>query len=305
MGMTGDLGHLLPECREEAKLPAEERIERIQAERWISYPRAELTLRRMAELLRYPQRDRMPSLLLYGPTGMGKTKIIRKFVRDHPAVFDTQVGILESRVVAMQMPPEPDEKSFYSELLGALQVPISSVMNVHQLRRVVRELMQFVRERMLIIDEVHTLLASSYRQQRILLNTLRYLANDLRIPLVCAGTADAKRALTTDQQLADRFEAFELPRWHNDESFARLLASFQSVLPLRQHSDLLAVPIRRLLLERTEGITVRIVRLLETAAIDAITNGWEKIDYEKLSGLSAVAPLLSMSEYAGIHSSST
>jgi hypothetical protein len=57
---------------------------------------------------------------------------------------------------------------------------------------------------------VHTLLASSYRQQRILLNTLRYLANDLRIPLVCAGTADAKRALTTDQQLADRFEAFEL-----------------------------------------------------------------------------------------------
>jgi hypothetical protein len=44
---------------------------------------------------------------------------------------------------------------------------------------------------------------------------------------------------------------------------------------------------------------------LETAAIDAITNGWEKIDYEKLSGLSAVAPLLSMSEYAGIHSSST
>jgi hypothetical protein len=72
--MTGDLGHLLPECREEAKLPAEERIERIQAERWISYPRAELTLRRMAELLRYPQRDRMPSLLLYGPTEWERQK---------------------------------------------------------------------------------------------------------------------------------------------------------------------------------------------------------------------------------------
>jgi hypothetical protein len=60
---------------------------------------------------------------------------------------------------------------------------------------------------MLVIDEVHTLLASTYRQQRILLNTLRYLANELRIPLICAGTADARIALTTDPQLADRFEA--------------------------------------------------------------------------------------------------
>jgi type II secretory pathway predicted ATPase ExeA len=303
--MSIDLGHLSPECREEAELPAEERIERIQAERWISYPRAELALRRMDELLRYPQRDRMPCLLLYGATGMGKTKIIRKFVRDHPAVFDGQVGVLESSVVTMQMPPEPDEKSFYGELLGSLQVPVSAAVNVHQLRRVVRELMQFVGARMLIIDEVHTLLASSYRQQRILLNTFRYLANDLRIPLVCAGTADAKRALTTDQQLADRFEALELPRWHNDEAFVRLLASFQSVLPLRQHSDLLAVPMRRLLLERTEGITVRIVRLLESAAIGAIRDGGEKIDQESLSGFGAVAPLLSMHEYAGVHSSRT
>jgi Bacterial TniB protein len=109
--MTGDLGHLLPECREEARSPAQERIERIQAQRWISYPRAEPTLRGMDEPLRYSQRDRMPSLPLYGPTGMGKTKIIRKFVRYHPAVFDAQVGILETSVVAMQMPLEPDEKS--------------------------------------------------------------------------------------------------------------------------------------------------------------------------------------------------
>src|SRR5215472_10724277 len=89
-------------------------------------------------------------------------------------------------------------------------------------------------------------------------NTLRFLANDLKIPLVCAGTADAKRALITDQQLADRFEAVELPRWHNDEAFLRLLASFQAVLPLRQASDLLSSVVLKHILERTEGITVRI-----------------------------------------------
>jgi hypothetical protein len=90
------------------------------------------------------------------------------------------------------------------------------------------------------------MLASTCRKQRVLLNTLRFLATDLRISLVCAGTHDAKRALTTDPQLADRFKAIELPPWKNNESLHRLLTSFQSLLPLRVRSDLVAPGMRRL-----------------------------------------------------------
>jgi hypothetical protein len=82
--MSAEYDHLAPECREEANLPPLERIRRIQAERWIGYPRAELVLNRLNELLHYPQRDRMPCLLLYAATGMGKTKILLKFRREHP-----------------------------------------------------------------------------------------------------------------------------------------------------------------------------------------------------------------------------
>ena len=111
--MTSELGHLLPELRHEATLCNEERIRRIQLDRWISYPKAEVILARMSELLAYPPHDRMPALLIYGGTGMGKTKILRKFIRDYPAAFDDSVGITHMRVIHMQMPPEPDEKSFY------------------------------------------------------------------------------------------------------------------------------------------------------------------------------------------------
>jgi type II secretory pathway predicted ATPase ExeA len=199
----------------------------------------------------------------------------------------------------LQMPPEPDEKSFYTQLLSSLKAPTRTSMNVHQMRHVVRDLLSYIGARMLIIDEVHALLASTYRQQRILLNTLRYLANELRIPLVCAGTADAKIALTTDEQLADRFEAFELPLWQNDEAFLRLLASFQSVFPLRQSSDLTSAASRRLLLDRTEGVMVRIVRLLETMAVDAVRTGKERIDKQSLEDLRISPQLLSMSEHSG------
>jgi hypothetical protein len=151
--------------------------------------------------------------------------------------------------------------------------------------------------RMLIIDEVHSLLAGTYRQQRIMLNTLRFLANDLKIPLICAGTADAKRALI-DQQLADRFEAIELTAWRNDESFCRFLASYQAILPLRKSSDLTSSPVRQALLEYSGGITVRLVRLIESLAITAIRSGREKIDAELLDSPSLPTPLLSMADLA-------
>jgi type II secretory pathway predicted ATPase ExeA len=220
------------------------------------------------ELLEYPQRDRMPWLLLHAATGMGTTKLLRKFRRTHPSVFDSTVGVQKMQIVAMQMPPEPDEKSFYTQLLSSLDAPVRTSMNVHQMRHIVRDLLRFVGARMLIIDEVHTLLASTYRQQRILLNTLRYMANALRIPLICAGTSDAKIALTTDEQLADRFEAYDLPLWQNDEAFMRLLVSFQSTFPLRRSSDLTSPASRRVLLDRTHGVTFRIVRLLEALAVE-------------------------------------
>ena len=294
-----DLPHLTLEAREDSQLPDAERILRIRAERWIHYHLAETALVRMSELLAYPQRDRMPCLLLYGATGMGKTKILRKFLRDHPTTFDNRLGITSARAVAMQMPPDPDEKSFYEELLSTLQAPSRYTANTAHLRRIARDLMQFVGARILIIDEVHALLAGSYRQQRILLNTLRFLASDLRIPLVCAGTADAKRALTTDQQLADRFEAIELPRWHNDEAFHRLLSSFQAILPLKQRSDMVSPAMRRLLLERTDGVTVRLVRLIETLAVEAIRSGSEQINQNSLLNMMN-PPLLSMAEDAGV-----
>jgi hypothetical protein len=299
--MNEPFEHLAQECREDAHLGAEERVHAILTERWINYPRAAFALQRLEHLLQHPPRDRMPSLLLFGATGMGKTKILRKFMRDHPTSFNARTGINGVPIVAMQMPPDPDEKAFYLQLLNALNAPSRYGHTVYQLRQIVRDLLEFTHTRMIIIDEVHTLLASTYRQQRVLLNTLRFLANELRLSLVCAGTADAKRALLTDQQLADRFESVELAPWRNDMDFKRLLASFQVLLPLQKPSELSALGVRQEILRRTEGITVRIVRLLEHLAIDAVHSGVEAITLERFSLLDSQAPLLSMETHASMH----
>jgi len=49
----------------------------------------------------------------------------------------------------------------------------------------------------------------------------------------------------TDQQLADRFQARELPVWRDDTAFHQLLATFGSTLPLRKASGLREARLRK------------------------------------------------------------
>jgi replication-associated recombination protein RarA len=279
-------------------LPDADRIRFIRADRWIHYEVAQDALGRLNDLLTYPPRDRMPCLLLYGATGMGKTKIIRKFVRDNPAVFDRAAGVTSIPVVAFQMPPSPEEGHFYDELLRALGAPGIIHRPYAQAKDVCRDLLQAAGTRMLVVDEVHSMLAGSARAQRVFLNTLRFLANDIRIPLVCAGTDEARMALLTDSQLAERFDALELSPWKDDIAFRRLLASLAAVLPLRKESQIDSPASRKTILKRTEGITTRIFRLIESAAIEAIKDGTECVTEEALASNRLLLPLVSMTRKA-------
>ncbi|KAA0678296.1 AAA family ATPase [Roseomonas genomospecies 6] len=296
MVVTEDFAHLHPTYRALATLPAEDRIARVRADRWIQYPTADAALARLADVMSYPPRDRMPCLLLYGDTGMGKTMIVRCFTRAHPSSFDRTSGMTTMPVVAFQMPPEPDEADFYGELFAALGAPqrVGSRPAAKQIRDLCRHLLRTMGTRLLIIDEVHTMLAGTYRQQRIFLNTIRFLANDLRIPLVCAGTDLARQALLTDPQLAERFDAFHLPRWRDGEPLRLLLASLSAVLPLRKASQLDNAAVRKRVLELTDGVTVRICRLIETVAVDAIRSGREQLDLSSFISDDLVLPLVAM-----------
>lgn len=272
-----ELAHLQPPCRDAALLANEERIHWLRQERWIQYPRAERILERLLDLVDYPPRDRMPCLVVYGATGMGKTRVIQKFLRDNRSHFDKKLGKTRVPVVSIQMPPAPSERDLYEEILGGMSGIFAQSTSVTTLRQRIRALARQLEVRMLVIDEIHSLLAGTFREQRIILNAIRFLANDFRIPLVCVGTNDAKQALMTDQQLADRFEAAELPAWENDSAFQQLLLSFESMLPLRRPSEFRDPKVHQRILTLTEGVLVRICRLIETAAVEAIRNGQEQI----------------------------
>lgn len=258
--------------------PDTERVRFIYAERWIGFPRAELGLSLLRDLIQHPPCARMPCLLIHGDSGMGKTKIVERFRRDFPDDFDTEQGCARRPVVVMEMPPGPGEQRFYGQLLATLNAPHHGYERLDVLEQIALRLLRAINPRMLVIDEVHNLLAGTPREQRRTLNLLKFLANQLRVPLVCLGTDDALRAMQSDPQIASRFEPFHLPRWCADAAFRSLLATLEAALPLRKPSNLGQKPMVECILTHSGGITGNVVRLLTRAAAYAILDGQERID---------------------------
>ena len=274
---TVALAHLSPAVREQALLTDDERVQAMQRDRWVDYPRAIEARLRLERLLGTPERERMPCMVLHGESNIGQTLIVRKFQRDHPTVFDAARGVERRWIVAMQMPATPDQKRFYSALLFELGAPHNTNAGLSTLERLVRDLLRRIAPRMLMVDEVNHLLAGSYREQRASLNLLKYLANDLRLSIVLVGTSDAPIALQTDAQMSSRFPSFEVPRWSENDEFRRFLAAFGKLLPLRKPSDLIDRSIVQFMLATSGGLTGEIARILNDAAELAIRDGSESV----------------------------
>ncbi len=211
--MHDGLSHLTPAAAILLTESDERRIRAIRSRRWILYPRAKQALDRLGTLLDQPRGTRMPSIAIYGDSGMGKTMIMKRFRDDNPPSFDSGRGALTTPVLAMEMTSRPGERRFYAELLTLLGAPQRPRADIAQMEQAALRIMEAIGVKVLVIDEVHNILAGSYREQRIVLNTLRFLSNRLQISLVCFGVNEAREAISGDVQLARRFEQFTLSRW--------------------------------------------------------------------------------------------
>jgi len=242
---------------------------------------------RLETLYEWPGKQRMPNLLLIGPTNNGKSMIIEKFRRAHPPVSHPDHETIP--VLVVQMPSEPSVTRFYVALLAAMGAPLRPRQRLAELEQATLTLLRTVGVRILVIDELQNVLAGPGNVRREFLNLIRFLGNELRIPLVGVGTRDAYLAIRSDDQLENRFEPFTLSRWEPNEEACSLLASFATSFPLRRRSGIATVEMARYLLTRSEGTIGELTHLLTDAAAAAIDSGEEAINERTLL----------MAQYAG------
>jgi type II secretory pathway predicted ATPase ExeA len=267
-----------------------ERIMSIRKSKWIGYSQASSIISRFDELLNYPVNHRMPNILLVGDSNNGKTALLNKFLKVNQSFVEEETSKLVVPVLLIQAPPEPDERRFYNTILESLFAPYNSSEKIEMKQQRVIHLLKKIELRLLIIDEIHHVLAGNLSKQRSFLNVLKFLSKELRISMVCSGTKEAFNAIQTDPQLANRFEPKVLKKWRNDEEYLRLLASFERLLPLKEESMLIEPSISTKILAMSEGLIGEISRILELSSILAIESGVEKINKNILNNIDFIPP---------------
>lgn len=282
--------HLNERVIKSLDLPIEERIEKVRSPRWIGYPQAKIIISKLEDLLVYPKSHRMPNLLIVGDTNNGKTMLVSRFRDKHPAKDNPNGHHIIAPTIMVQAPPVPDEGRFYNAILDSIFAPYKSHDRTDKKQAQVIRVLQQLDIKILIIDEIHHILAGSLNRQKTFLNVIKFLGNELQIPIVGVGIKDAFRAIQTDAQLANRFEPVVLPRWEFNEDFLRLLASFERLLPLRKPSTLHETDLATILYSMSEGYIGELSRALNEASVLAIKTGEEYITPKILKALNWVSP---------------
>lgn len=288
---------LIEKAKLALELSDEERIDLILRERWVRYVKAKEILDKLDELLIYPKRHRMPNLLIVGDTNNGKTMIASRFQQLHPIDENVDGDAIVCPVILVQAPPTPDEGRFYDEILRKLSAPFKPKDPPGKKLFQVLTISDRVKLKMLIIDEIQDILAGSLRNQHKFRNAIKHLGNELQIPIVGVGTQEAFNAIQTDPQLANRFMPISLPRWEIGDTvkckknpYLKLLSSFESVLPLKEQSNLTESRVALKLLNMSEGLIGELSAILNEAAVKAIRSKKERIDVNILNDINFIPP---------------
>lgn len=295
--MKNQPAHLDETAKAWLKLGDEERINEIHGERWIGYDKAKEIIARLNRLMVYPKKKRMPNLLIVGDTNNGKTMIVNQFKKQHPDDENPDGDAKIIPVIIVQAPPTADEGRFYSLILTKLKAPFRDSDRSGSKYLQVVHICEQVGLRALIIDEIHDIIAGSRAKQRVFRSAIKQLGNDLQIPIVGVGTREAYNAIRSDDQLANRFDVLELPRWEindrlppGEDPYLRLLTSFERMLPLHNPSHLIKKTIAIKLLSMSEGLIGELSAALNAAAEQAIRTRREKIDLATLEEINWISP---------------
>ncbi|MFC0387839.1 TniB family NTP-binding protein [Muricoccus vinaceus] len=281
-----DFPHLLPAARTVARLPDAERIDWIRSAHWIEHPAASKLLEQLQDYVKRPPCDRKRNVLLYGDSGIGKSQILRRLAFQNQAP-DCAAERGMSSLLYVLMPPMPKTFDFLVEINERINAPVCLSHKEVALRGTTIDLLREGNIRGLLIDEINSIFAASPLQQRAFLQLLRFMANKLKITLICAGTPEAKVALMSDGELKSRFRDIEMKRWQDGEALRGFLARLVQNLPLRRPSPVDSPSIRALVLERSAGLTTNIFEAFECAAVAAIQSGREMLDRSSIEDDSA------------------
>ena len=223
-------------------------------------------------------------ILVYGLSGMGKSKAAELFAERHRHPDDPDAPVSVVPVLYVSMAGVTSGRGLLMLILHRLGAPYSAGASAESLYPTVVSLLARVGTKVLIIDEIHNVAFGNRLERLKVLSVIKGLGNDLKFTIVGFGTPDALRALKWDPQIERRFEPIRIPRWGRNAETYGFLNSLETTLPLQRPSFLSEDPVADWLIAQSEGLTREIVHLVRRGAIQAV---FRLAKMTPISGISA------------------
>ncbi len=231
---------------------------------FIRYPLVLQILGRMLDIVADSPRARPEGILLVSDSNNGKTHTLRKFSDEMWCHFGPDHGSSRIPIISIQAPVYGVRRDLFSSFARALCIPVTPRTKGDLIRLRIMEAMEEAKVRAICVDELHHVLPGGPHRQRVILDDIKYMSNELMIPVFMAGTAHAQHLVARDDQYNERFPALGMPRWNQDRDFQRLLRVIENHLQVPEdsfsnpeHSDLVW--------KHSRGLIGRVLRICERA----------------------------------------
>lgn len=273
--------HIHPDFLHLLELSKEEKCYAINEAFVINYPKAKELLQTMLNYINKPKKPRMQSLLIIAEPNMGKTTLARKFHEMNPDFrIESSDEIKTIKPIIYIDVQNSDEKELYVKILEQFWAPYRITHSKLKLKYQAINLLKISQVKAIILDEIHNILTGSPLKQKIMMDSIRNLSNDLMIPIIGVGIKSAATLVYSDDQHVSRFDIIKLDRWELNNDFRGLLQSFERRLPLKKVSNLASKEKATLLYDISQGNLGHLHRILIDCTEYAILNDIEEITLE-------------------------
>jgi hypothetical protein len=246
------------------------------------------TGRRLTHLNRAAHYGRC-GLIVSGPARTGKTTAITQLGKTIEVIHQRRYPRSGSDipVVYITVPPAATPKMIAMEFARFLGLPLSRRSNITDIIEAVCGVCADTKTSLICVDEIHNLNIAT-RAGAEATDTLKYFSERIPATFVYAGINVERAGLLSGargEQIAGRFSMVRTGPFGQGEQWATLIAALEDSLRLHRHRRGTLPQLDRYLHQRTHGMIGSLLWLIRSAAIQAVTDGTEKITRKALESI--------------------
>jgi type II secretory pathway predicted ATPase ExeA len=237
-------------------------------------------------------------MIVTGPTGAGKSTLVKSYrdrypqeeveVEEDGEIFNIQ------RVVYVSTPSPARITELAGRILESMGDPLAWHRDTLGERRArIKELFGKCGVEMLIVDELQHFINRDGKRKVLLTVTdwFKDLIKETGVACVFVGLPEAEEVLKANPQLARLFgDPYTIAPFEWDEKrpatileFRTLLHDIEAMLPLKEASYLSATELAYNCYQACGGVFGLLMKLIRSAAIQALKTGKEQLDYPLLA----------------------